>query len=331
MHNYYAFGSLIPNRHSSSNNYRYGFQGQEKDDELKGEGNSLNYTFRMHDPRVGRFFAVDPLTKSYPHYTPYSFSGNRVIDAIELEGLEELILQGKMADFGEIFFEIISKDEILVKLYDKVQDETKCNIKLHIVNINPKKLKKDNNWGGRTYDFEDLKVMASNIKRVDDRKSREEQNGKKFKLKGKAKKTYNEYVSIFEALGMNKEDILNETEYEHHLILVNENNINENNVINLMNDVSHEVEAHFEENINGNKSVEHSHHYKFFAFNPLANKISEEEQTILDGMKKGYSPRPSQYKNGSEAMIIYQAVQRAVTKFKTEQKEKKKNEKKNKS
>ncbi len=80
---------LVPNRHGSSAAYRYGFQGQEKDDELKGEGNSLNYTFRMHDPRVGRFFAVDPLTKEYPWYTPYSFSGNKVIHAVELEGLEE--------------------------------------------------------------------------------------------------------------------------------------------------------------------------------------------------------------------------------------------------
>jgi RHS repeat-associated protein len=78
----------MPNRHGSSDSYRYGFQGQEKDDELKGEGNSLNYTFRMHDPRVGRFFAVDPLTHHYPWYSPYSFSGNRVIDMIELEGKE---------------------------------------------------------------------------------------------------------------------------------------------------------------------------------------------------------------------------------------------------
>ncbi len=80
---------LLPNRHKSSSSYRYGFQGQEKDDELKGEGNSLNYTFRMHDPRVGRFFAVDPLAATYPHYTPYSFSGNKVISHRELEGLEE--------------------------------------------------------------------------------------------------------------------------------------------------------------------------------------------------------------------------------------------------
>jgi RHS repeat-associated protein len=80
---------LVPNRHGSSTAYRYGFQGQEKDDELKGEGNSLNYTFRMHDPRVGRFFTVDPLEKDYPWYTPYQFSGNKVIAFVELEGLEE--------------------------------------------------------------------------------------------------------------------------------------------------------------------------------------------------------------------------------------------------
>jgi RHS repeat-associated protein len=80
---------IVPNRSASSSSYRYGFQGQEKDDEIRGgEGNSINYTFRMHDPRIGRFFAVDPLEPDYPFYSPYQFSGNRVIDMIELEGLE---------------------------------------------------------------------------------------------------------------------------------------------------------------------------------------------------------------------------------------------------
>jgi RHS repeat-associated protein len=79
---------LVPNRHDSLEDYRYGFQGQEKDDEIKGEGKSLNYTFRMHDPRVGRFFATDPLERSYPWNSPYAFSENRVLDGLELEGLE---------------------------------------------------------------------------------------------------------------------------------------------------------------------------------------------------------------------------------------------------
>jgi RHS repeat-associated protein len=79
---------LVPNRYGSSSSYRYGFQGQEKDDEIKGEGNSLNYTFRMHDPRIGRFFATDPLEPEYPWNSPYAFSENKVIASVELEGLE---------------------------------------------------------------------------------------------------------------------------------------------------------------------------------------------------------------------------------------------------
>jgi RHS repeat-associated protein len=80
---------LVPNRHGSTPAYRYGFQGQEKDDEIKGgEGNSDNFKYRMHDPRIGRFFARDPLATSYPWNSPYAFSENRVIDGVELEGQE---------------------------------------------------------------------------------------------------------------------------------------------------------------------------------------------------------------------------------------------------
>lgn len=87
--------------------YRYGFQGQERDDEVKGAGNSYDFTFRMHDPRLGRFFAVDPLTAKYPHYSPYSFSGNKVILFAELEGGEEIVYYVKevKAQNGETVFE----------------------------------------------------------------------------------------------------------------------------------------------------------------------------------------------------------------------------------
>ena len=84
---YSPFGVELDGR-TVSGGYRYGFQNQEKDDEIKGDGNSVNYTFRMHDPRLGRFFAVDPLASKYPYNSTYAFSENRVIDGIELEGLE---------------------------------------------------------------------------------------------------------------------------------------------------------------------------------------------------------------------------------------------------
>jgi len=79
---------LQPGRHGNTSDYRYGFQGQEMDNEIKGEGNSINYKYRMHDPRVGRFFAVDPLFTLYPHNSTYAFSENRVIDGVDLEGME---------------------------------------------------------------------------------------------------------------------------------------------------------------------------------------------------------------------------------------------------
>jgi RHS repeat-associated protein len=87
---YDPFGMLMPNRHETATDYRYGFQGQESDGEVKGEGNSVNFKYRMHDPRLGRFFAIDPLASKYPHNSPYAFSENVVINARELEGLEKV-------------------------------------------------------------------------------------------------------------------------------------------------------------------------------------------------------------------------------------------------
>ncbi len=88
---YYPYGMIVGNgmRSKQSDDYRFGFQGQEKDDKVKGKGNSVNYKYRMHDSRVGRFFAVDPLSGKYPHYSSYQFSGNKTISRVELEGLED--------------------------------------------------------------------------------------------------------------------------------------------------------------------------------------------------------------------------------------------------
>ena len=91
---YSPFGVLLDGRTMQKTGYRYSFQGQEHDDEVKGEGNSVNYKYRMYDPRVGRFYAVDPLTMDYPWNSTYAFSENRLLDAIELEGLEAFFIHG---------------------------------------------------------------------------------------------------------------------------------------------------------------------------------------------------------------------------------------------
>jgi RHS repeat-associated protein len=78
----------MPNRHGDDNQYRYGFNGQQRDDEIKGDGNSVNFEFRMHDPRVGRFLSIDPMFAQFPYNSPYTFCENSTIDSKEMEGLE---------------------------------------------------------------------------------------------------------------------------------------------------------------------------------------------------------------------------------------------------
>jgi RHS repeat-associated protein len=84
---YSPFGVQLDVR-TTENQSKWGFQGQETDNEIKGEGNSVNYTYRMHDARLGRFFSRDPLASKYPMYSPYHFSSNQPIHSNELEGLE---------------------------------------------------------------------------------------------------------------------------------------------------------------------------------------------------------------------------------------------------
>jgi len=52
-----------------SSGHRYGFGGQEKDDEWKDEGNSLDFGGFGYDPRVARRWNREPKTHEYPTQT----------------------------------------------------------------------------------------------------------------------------------------------------------------------------------------------------------------------------------------------------------------------
>jgi len=72
--------------------YRYGFNGKEKDENGEwGDHTNYDYGFRIYNPGIGRFLSVDPLFSGYPWYTPYQFAGNGPIWAIDIDGLEEYV------------------------------------------------------------------------------------------------------------------------------------------------------------------------------------------------------------------------------------------------
>lgn len=79
----------MPERNFTSDNYRFGFNGQETVIEIYStNAGYLDYTFRGYNPRLARFLATDPLFSKYPMYSPYSFAANQPIHAVEIEGLE---------------------------------------------------------------------------------------------------------------------------------------------------------------------------------------------------------------------------------------------------
>ncbi|MEN7549991.1 RHS repeat-associated core domain-containing protein [Rapidithrix thailandica] len=91
---YYPFGSDMPSRNYSDENYRYGFNGKENDKDFGNQHLIQDYGFRLYNPEIGKFLSVDPLTKSFPMLTPYQFASNTPIMAIDLDGLEASLAIG---------------------------------------------------------------------------------------------------------------------------------------------------------------------------------------------------------------------------------------------
>ncbi len=75
---YYPFGMPMPNRHVDGD-YRYAYQGQEKDSETGKEA----FELRLWDSRIGRWLTVDP----YGEFSsPYLGMGNNPISLIDPDG-----------------------------------------------------------------------------------------------------------------------------------------------------------------------------------------------------------------------------------------------------
>ncbi|WP_148230024.1 RHS repeat-associated core domain-containing protein [Marivirga tractuosa] len=111
---YYAFGMAMPGRSFNGSDYRYGFNGKEKDQEGEfGSMTTYDFDFRIYNPGIAKFLSVGPLTKSYPMLAPYQFSSNVPTGAIDLDGLD--IIYKELENFNKTI-DII--DENIEKLND---------------------------------------------------------------------------------------------------------------------------------------------------------------------------------------------------------------------
>jgi RHS repeat-associated protein len=149
--------------------YRFGFNGQEKDNEIKGTGNSLSFMFRMYDSRLGKFLSVDPLFASYPWNSTYAFAENDVIRAIDLEGLEKHVITNIYNRKGEL-----TKIKVST-IRDVNGNPVNQNIKIHsgLLGLGRKRItEKDvlviNQKGGKTTysDRDNMNALESRLDRT---------------------------------------------------------------------------------------------------------------------------------------------------------------------
>ena len=75
--------------------------GKEKDDEVMGVGNSLDFGARNYDSITGRWMTLDLLAAKYPGWSPYHFGYNNPIITIALNGEENIVVEGNQVSIEQ--------------------------------------------------------------------------------------------------------------------------------------------------------------------------------------------------------------------------------------
>lgn len=77
-----------------------------------------SFKWRNHQPDIGRFFNIDPLAAKYVYNSPYAFSENRVVNGVELEGLEVVLINPDKPNNSK---EQKEKDKVIKKGAEKIE------------------------------------------------------------------------------------------------------------------------------------------------------------------------------------------------------------------
>ncbi len=115
---YYPFGMVMPGRDYQSSSYRYGYNGMERDEDLKGNGNSYDFGARILDPRLGRWLSTDPLDEKFASMSPYCAFANNPIMYVDKDGREA---ERSAEELYEITKTIVEVAHINVDLLESVE------------------------------------------------------------------------------------------------------------------------------------------------------------------------------------------------------------------
>src|SRR5690606_23570293 len=95
VYNAHAFGLRQEYRPGLSATMRFAFNGQQKEDAIRGIGFHYDFGARRYDPIYGSFWSTDPMAAKYPMWSPYVFCADNPIRYIDPDGREFVDPNGK--------------------------------------------------------------------------------------------------------------------------------------------------------------------------------------------------------------------------------------------
>ena len=157
LSDYYPYGMTEPGRNWNAGDYRFGYTGHEKENDL-AEG-VYTTEYRLLDTRLGRWLSVDPLAEKASDWSPYRTSFDNPIIYVDSDGQWEADSEGNLiAEKGDhagtlAKFLNISFKDALKQLKDQgytVNDQGKLNLevgdKFILNNVFTQSIKQSKSW-----------------------------------------------------------------------------------------------------------------------------------------------------------------------------------------
>jgi hypothetical protein len=122
-----ALGLYVGFKKGCAGAYRYGFNGQEKVDEIAGVGNHNTALFWEYDTRLGRRWNVDPVDQEYQ--SPYSVLNNNPLLYLDFNGDFGIL-------FGLMFLSTPVNAPSMNQAYNKIKmDEANTSYNIELASV----------------------------------------------------------------------------------------------------------------------------------------------------------------------------------------------------
>ena len=112
---YYPFGYPMPGRSYELNTHRFGFNGQESDNEIYGGKQSYTAEFWQYDARLGRRWNIDPI--QHPSLSPFSTFAGNPIRWRDPMGIDTIYHK---PDGSEIYRKKATGEDVVIKTLEEV-------------------------------------------------------------------------------------------------------------------------------------------------------------------------------------------------------------------